>query len=282
MQEATDTTDAPPGASDLAESYTWEVIHDGTTVESGENRLGESHPLTGSTASQHYEIACGLFEQACDRAVEEHRYEVMMARVEDRPEPRPVTVVSVILRYSDGSVAISMTAHPRHRPITDKDMIEYREYLEWAEEDHRRYLERKAMDDESFALPWESTEEQEWLPEETIDRADPRLARITDLEGEAADIRAEVFDPDHCRELQFRAEQKLREARAAAAEAAQSADEAALDAAEREVTRRTERVTRWATLLAETTAAYLQAGALDAEAARLRRALRTEVQSIAD
>ncbi|WP_433664391.1 hypothetical protein ACQPW1_20990 [Nocardia sp. CA-128927] len=278
MHDVTDTTEARPGASadELAESYTWEIVHDGTTAESGETRLGEAHPLTGSTAGQHYEIACGVFEQACDRAVEEYRYEVMMARVEGQSEPRPITVVTVNLRYTDGSIAVSMTAHPRHRPITDTDMAEYRDYLEWAEEDHRRFLEQKALNDETFDLPWESTEES-WTPDETIDQSDPRLARIAELESEAADIRSEVFDPDHCRELQFRAEQKLRDARTAA-ETAANGDATALAAAEREVTHRTERVTRWTTLLAETTAAYLQAAALDAEAAQVRRALQAETQ----
>lgn len=277
MHDVTDTTEARPGtpAEELAESYTWEIVHDGTTVESGENRLGESHPLTGSTAGQHYEIASGVFEQACDRAVEEYRYEVMMARVEGRPEPTPVTVVTVILRYTDGSLAVSMTAHPRHRPITDDDMTEYREYLEWAEEDHRRFLEQKALNDETFDLPWESTEEA-WTPDETIDQSDPRLARIIELEAEASDIRSEVFDPDHCRELQFRADQKLREAHTAVAEASANGDDTTL--AEREVAHRAERVTRWTTLLAETTAAYLQAAALDAEAAQVRRALQSDTQ----
>lgn len=279
MHDATDTTEARPGASTdgHAESYTWEIVHDGTTVESGESYLGEAHPLTGSTASQHYEIACGVFEQACDSAVEEHRYEVMMARVEDRPEPRPVTVLTVLLRYSDGSVAVSMTAHPRHRPVTDQDLDEYRDYLEWAEADHRRFLEQKTLGDEPFDLPWESTEE-EWTPDEAIDQSDPRLARIAALEAEAADIRAEVFDPDHCRELHFRADQKQREARTAATEAAATGDPAALAAAERELAHRTERVTRWSTLLAESTAAYLQAAALDAEATQVRRALQADTQ----
>ncbi|WP_107656107.1 hypothetical protein [Nocardia suismassiliense] len=279
MHEVTDTPEAPPGAAadELAERYTWEIVHDGVTVDSGESRLGEPHPLTGSTAGQYYEVACGLFEQACDTVVEEHRYEVMMARVDGNPEPRPVTVVTVLLRYADGSVAISMTAHPRHRPITDKDMTEYREYLEWAEEDHRRFLQRKALTDETFDLPWESTEE-EWVPDETIDQTDPRLTRIAELEGEAADIRAEVFDPDHCRELRFRAEEKLRAAHAAAVEAEAGGDDAALAAAEREVLRRTERLARWTTLLAETTAAYLQAAALDAEAAQVRRAIQADNQ----
>ncbi|MFI6047828.1 hypothetical protein ACIA8C_39855 [Nocardia sp. NPDC051321] len=277
MHDLTDTTAARQGTSadELAETYTWEVVHDGATVESGETRLGEAHPLTGSTAGQHYEIACGVFEQACDSAVEEHRYEVMMARVEERAEPHPVTVVTVNLRYGDGSIAVSMTAHPRHRPITDTDMAEYRDYLEWAEEDHRRFLEQKALNDETFELPWESTED-DWTPDETIDQSDPRLARIAELEAEAADIRSEVFDPDHCRELQFRAEQKLREATTAAAAAA--GDDTALAAAERELAHRVERVTRWTTLLAETTAAYLQAAALDAEAARVRRALQADTQ----
>ncbi|MFI6996136.1 hypothetical protein [Nocardia sp. NPDC050175] len=271
MHDVSDTTEARPGTSadELGESYIWEVVHDGVTVESGETRLGEAHPLTGSTAGQHYEIACGVFEQACDSAVEEHRYEVMMARVEERTEPHPVTVVTVNLRYADASIAVSMTAHPRHRPITDTDMAEYRDYLEWAEEDHRRFLEQKALNDETFDLPWESTEE-DWTPDETIDQSDPRLARIAELEAEAADIRSEVFDPDHCRELQFRAEQKLR-----AAQAAASDDDTA---AERELAHRTERVTRWTTLLAETTAAYLQAAALDAEAAHVRRALQSDIQ----
>ncbi|MFI6172864.1 hypothetical protein ACIBCN_39225 [Nocardia sp. NPDC051052] len=275
MHDVTDTTEARPGTSadELAEIYSWEVVHDGATVESGETRLGEAHPLTGSTAGQHYEIACGVFEQACDSAVEEHRYEVMMARVEERAEPHPVTVVSVHLRYGDGSIAVSMTAHPRHRPVTDTDMAEYRDYLEWAEEDHRRFLEQKALNDETFDLPWESTEDV-WAPDQTIDQSDPRLARIAELEAEAADIRAEVFDPDHCRELQFRAEQKLREARTAAA----AGDETALATAERELAHRVERVTRWTTLLAETTAAYLQAAALDAEAAHVRRALQADTQ----
>lgn len=274
MHDVTETTEARPGTSadELAETYTWEVVHDGATVESGETCLGEAHPLTGSTAGQHYEIACGVFEQACDSAVEEHRYEVMMARVAERAEPHPVTVVSVNLRYGDGSIAVSLTAHPRHRPITDTDMAEYRDYLEWAEEDHRRFLEQKALNDETFDLPWESTE-QDWTPDETIDQSDPRLARIAELEAEAADIRSEVFDPDHCRELQFRAEQRLRQAKTAATEAA-----AGDDAAERELTHRTERVTRWTTLLAETTAAYLQAAALDAEAAHVRRALQADTQ----
>ncbi|MFC9436657.1 hypothetical protein [Nocardia sp. NPDC057030] len=279
MHDATDTSEARADASadGPAESYTWEIVHDGTTVESGESYLGEAHPLTGSTASQHYEIACGVFEQACDQAVEEHRYEVMMARVENRPEPRPVTVLTVLLRYADGSVAVSMTAHPRHRPITDQDLDEYRDYLEWAEADHHRFLEPTTLGDEPFDLPWESTEE-EWAPDETIDRSDPRLARIAALEAEAADIRAEVFDPDHCRELHFRADQKQREARTAATEAAASGDASALAAAERELAHRTERVTRWTTLLAESTAAYLQAAALDAEAAQVRRALQAEPQ----
>ncbi|MEU7141797.1 hypothetical protein ABZ942_20265 [Nocardia sp. NPDC046473] len=272
MHDVSDTTEARSGTSadEPGESYTWEVVHDGATVESGETRLGEAHPLTGSTAGQHYEIACGVFEQACDSAVEEHRYEVMMARVEERAEPRPVTVVTVNLRYADGSIAVSMTAHPRHRPITDTDMAEYRDYLEWAEADHRRFLEQKALNDETFDLPWESTEE-DWTPDETIDQSDPRLARIAELEAEAADIRSEVFDPDHCRELQFRAEQKLRATQAAAA----ASDDTA---AGRELAHRIERVTRWTTLLAETTAAYLQAAALDAEAAHVRRALQADTQ----
>ncbi|WP_069164058.1 hypothetical protein [Nocardia altamirensis] len=272
VHDATETTDALPcsSADAVTELYTWEIAHDGAIVESGAAQLGEPHPLTGSTAGHHYEIACGLFEQACERVVDEHRYEVMMARVEGEPEPRAVSVVTVVLRYPDNAVAVSMTANPRHRPITEKDMREYREYLEWAEEDHRRYLERKALNDEALDLPWETTE-VEWAPEDVIDRADPRLARIIELEDEAADVRDEVFDPEHCRARQFRAEQKLHEARAAAANGDGTAAE--------EITRRAERVARWTNLLAETTAAYLQAAALDAEAARLRRVLQAEVQA---
>ncbi|WP_110293985.1 hypothetical protein [Nocardia tenerifensis] len=273
MHDVTDSAEAPPDA--VGDSYTWEIVHDGAIVESGAGRIGEPHPLTGSTASQHYEIACGVFEQACEGAVEEYRYDVMMARVEGKPEPHPVSVLTVLLRYADGGVAVSMTANPRHRPITERDMAEYRDYLEWAEEDHRRFLEQKARNDDTLELPWASLEEV-WTPDETIDRSDPRLARIAELEGEAADIRAEVFDPDHCRELQFRAEQKLREANRAAAEAAAGGDDAVRAAAEREVAHRSERVTRWATLLAETTEAYLQAAALDAEAARVRRDLQAD------
>jgi hypothetical protein len=266
--------------------YSWEIVHNSTVVEYGVVRPGEGHPWTGSTADTHFEVGSGLFEMACACAVDDSRDAIVEARAEGRAEPAPVEVVTVRLRDRDGTDLVSMTAHLPQQPITDADVAAYIEMLaEWAEQDRLAAIRRQQQQeeqeeepvDDAYVWPGESavphSSPRVEVAQPVADPRDPQQRLIDDLVDEAVDLRGSVVDPEDCRRRLFHAEQRLAETKKYEQRVAATSDDAALAEASDRVARCARRVGFWWTRLAESTETYLQAAALDAEAAHLSREL---------
>ncbi|QIS18799.1 hypothetical protein [Nocardia terpenica] len=130
--------------------YRWEIRRDDRVVDQGRMSLDDEHPWTGDVADNHFEVGSAFFEQACYDALERSRDAILDARVEGRPEPEPVGMVSVLLQDDDGTALVSMTAKLTHKPVTAEDVAEHRALLQECEEEDRRMLEaRKRQQAES-------------------------------------------------------------------------------------------------------------------------------------
>ncbi|MFF0490211.1 hypothetical protein ACFYTQ_14425 [Nocardia sp. NPDC004068] len=255
--------------------YSWELRHDDRVVEYGALSWSDEHPWTGKAATSPYEMGSELFDLACACAIEDCHDTTIDARMEGRPDPRPVGTVSVVLRDRSGAELVHMTARLEHVPVTAEDVQDAIERLRASEEEDRRAAEARRLRAE------EPEETDRWFTEiiapPVIPRPDPpepppaEQQRITDLEAEADDLRESVVDPDHCRRKLFEAEQRLAEAQRRERRLARDADESALDAATAHVERCAQRVGFWHDRVGEATETYLRAAALDAEATRLRR-----------
>ncbi|QIS20547.1 hypothetical protein [Nocardia terpenica] len=262
----------PPG------EYSWQIRHDDRVTEHGVLALGSRHPWTSRAVDSCYDAASTFFVQECGYVVQESRDAILDARVEGRPAPRPPDTVAVILRDHEGAERVSMTGALVHRPVTDADVEEHREFLRACEEEDRRMIaaRQQQLAEDPEALPLYFTDltpddDGDGYPPEPDVPADPRRQRADDLDYEAAELRDSVVDPEHCRHKLFQAERRLAEAKDQEQRAATADDDALREAAAARVARCAEYVTLWTTRLAESTEIYLRAAAFDAEADRVRR-----------
>lgn len=258
--------------------YSWQIRHDDRVTEHGVLALGSRHPWTSRAVDSCYDAASTFFVQECGYVVQESRDAILDARVEGRPAPRPPDTVAVILRDHEGAERVSMTGALVHRPVTDADVEDHREFLRACDEEDRRMIaarqQQLAQDPESlppYFTDLTPDDDGDGYPPEPDVPADPRRRRADDLAYEAAELRDSVVDPEHCRHKLFQAERRLAEAKDQQRQAATAADDALREAAAARVARCAEYVTLWTARLAESTETYLRAAAFDAEADRVRR-----------
>ncbi|MCM6772039.1 hypothetical protein NDR87_02900 [Nocardia sp. CDC159] len=255
--------------------YSWELRHDNRIVEYGTLAWSDQHPWTGKAATDPYEMGSELFDLACSLVLEESRDAVVDARMEGRPEPTPIDVLTLILREPDGRELVSMTARLIHLPITEEYVQEQIALLRASEEEDRRLAlarRQRAEEPDPYPLLADFLAPQPLPQPEPAEPPDPHRQRIDDLERRADDLRESVVDPDHCRRRLFEAELRLTEAEQEHRHLAADADDGAREDAAAHIAHCAERVTFWHTRATEATETFLRAAALDAEAARLRRA----------
>ncbi|WP_068016571.1 hypothetical protein [Nocardia mexicana] len=277
---ANQTSSEPADVGERASNsggYSWEIAHNGAVVEFGVVGLGEEHPWTGhiNTGDEYLQAGAELFGQVCVYAADESRDAIIEARADGRPAPEPVTSVTVRLRDSTGTDLMSMTARLDDKPVTADDVTAYLDMMAAAAERDAYLRDHREPDDDTYT--WSTEPPHSMQPgavvemPPSLDVRDPGQLLIDDLYEEAADLRDTVVDPDHCRRKLFQAEQCLADAQRHERHVAATAEVDALDAASERVARCARRVTVWSTRLADSTEIYLQAAALEAEAAHLSR-----------
>ncbi|WP_156370878.1 hypothetical protein [Nocardia arizonensis] len=251
--------------------YSWTIVHTDARgmrrlVESGRGRFGTADSFTNATFSSHTAVGAAIFDDACDYVTENHFCEMLDARIDDTPEPVAVVEVSVVVLDGDGAERATLTGVPYYRQVTDDDVAEHLIGMSQAAvEDERRRLARD-LDDEpevgaaDFGWYTESHTYEAVAFGETLD--EQRREPIDALRRTAAHLRAEVHEPDFCREQLARAEHDL-------LETDPTAERLTVDV-------RRARVDRWRRQLEISAEAYLDAAALDAAASNLRRAARAD------
>ncbi|PXX61064.1 hypothetical protein DFR70_109255 [Nocardia tenerifensis] len=246
-----------------AGGYTWQIVGRGpagaAVAESGEGVLAAPDPHTGRVCANHIEVGTAVFDGVAADLVVEHRNAVLEARIDGRPDPAPpFDELTLIVRDGDGVERLSTTATLTYPAVTVADLDTYRAELATAEKHERRRRERRdrAVAAGTCAPP--------------SSPLDPRVARLVrELRVEAATVREEVPDLDHCRAQLALAQHTLHAALAAAEQRRQSDNSDDIDYAYAFAQRWTPRVRRWAAILELITEAYLDADAVDALADRL-------------
>ncbi|MBF6169861.1 hypothetical protein [Nocardia blacklockiae] len=243
--------------------YSWEIVGSGRDgerpVDSGHGELGTPDPVTGRTCETYVEVGTAVFDQIADEIVAEHRYEVLEARLEGRPDPDPpLDRIRLLVCDHEGVEKLSATAALSCPAITGDDVESYRREQALIEKREARRRERR---DRAIAA---GTAAPPGAP------ADPRLrGLINTLRVEAATVREEVPDADHCREQLFLAQATVRAATEAEERARYGGTPAELEHARAYIARWTPRIERWAAILELTTEAYADADAVDDLADRI-------------
>ncbi|WP_280318225.1 hypothetical protein [Nocardia wallacei] len=225
------------------------------TADSYTVRIHDSHP----------DLAAGVFAEVCGELVEYHRDEVLDARVDGLPDPVvPVTATTTVYDADDNVVAV-LTGLLRHEPVTEDEVLDAAvTFGQIAVADERIRIERTRRpggishrDPLPLALDLDTAygPELDAYPVESpgtgIGETD--RAQLRALRAAAAELRAEVYDPEYCRH-QLAA---METARAEARDTDPPIDWHA-------------RVDRWRRLLEISTEAYLDAAGIDTAAEQLR------------
>lgn len=239
-------------------SYSWEIVGSGSMgerlVDSGTGELGAPDPLTGRPCNTFVEVGTVVLDYIADGIVSDHRYDVLDARIEGRAAPDPtLDRIRLTVCDHDGAEQVSATAALTYRAITGADIDSHRKEQALIQKREARRRERLegAIAAGAAAPPSKP--------------ADPRLrGLIQTLRVEAATVREEVPDADHCREQLALAQATVQAAAEAETRAQQDGTPAEIEHARAYITRWTPRIQRWAAMLELTTEAYADADAVDA------------------
>lgn len=245
------------------EGYRWEIVGSGPDgerlVESGTGELGAPDPLTGRPCRTYIEVGTAVFDFVADGIVSDHRYEVLDARIEGRSDPtRTFDRLRLIVCDREGAEQFCATAALTYVPITGEDVDDHRTEQALI---HKREVQRRERRERAIAA---GTAAPPSKP------ADPRLRGLIDtLRVEAATVREEVPDADHCREQLALAQATVQAAIDAEARARHDGTPAEIEHARAYIARWTPRIQRWAAILELTTEAYADAEAVDTLADRI-------------
>lgn len=246
-----------------AGTYTWEIVGRGTdgesVVDAGLGELGFPDPCTGRTCGNHIEVGTAVLDRVAADILVDYRNSVLDARLDEEPDPVPsLERLTLVVRDGEGVEKLSATAALTYPEVTVEDFDSYREQLALAEKHEQRRRERR---DKAIAA---GTSAPPTSP------ADPRLGTLVlNLRVEAETVRAEVPDPDHCREQLALAQNTVQAATEAAARAQREGSPGEAEHADAFIARWTPRIDRWAAFLELTTEAYADADAVDSLADRI-------------
>ncbi|GAB2693393.1 hypothetical protein [Nocardia thraciensis] len=244
-------------------SYNWEIVGTNSEgerlVDSGAGELGGPDPMTGRPCSTYVEVGTAVFDYIADGIVVDHRYEVLDARIEGRPDPDPpFDRLSLTLRDHDGAERFSAAATLTYAAVGEADVDSHRKEQALID---KRAAQRQQRRERAIAA---GTAAPPSKP------ADPRLRGLIDtLRVEAATVREEVPDADHCREQLALAQATVQAATEAETRARREGNLAEIEHARAYIARWTPRIQRWAAILELTTEAYADAEAVDALADRI-------------
>ncbi len=244
----------------------------------GEGRFDAEDAYTAGAHRSHTAVAAAVFADVCDEVVEYHRDAVLDARVDGQPDPvPPVLVTTTVFDAHDNAVAI-LTGRLLHRPVTEDEVADAAVLLgQIAVDDARLRIERVRHPDDGNnshpdPLPPPPGLDVEHRPDTVSDGAgagvDENLReRLWALRAAAAELRAEVYDPEYCRH-----QLGTMEAAPAATHTLPSATPPGTEERPAEpLIDWQARVDRWRRLLEISTEAYLDAAGLDATAEHIRR-----------
>ncbi|MFX0578765.1 hypothetical protein [Nocardia nepalensis] len=236
---------------------------------------------TARAHDSHTGVAVAVFAEVCGEMVEYHRDAVLDARIDGQPDPiPPITVTTTVHDARDTTVAI-LTGRLIHRPVTEDEVADTVVALgQTAVADARLRIDH--LRDPGGAshhdlVPPVLDLDVEVCPDTDTASAsavasvdDDRRQRLRALRAAAADLRAEVDNPEYCRQQLATMEDAL-----AASHTPETSpltpppgdeDRTALAPIDWQA-----RVDRWRRLLEISTEAYLDAARLDTAAEHLRR-----------
>ncbi|WP_327097040.1 hypothetical protein OIE68_45475 [Nocardia vinacea] len=238
---------------------------------------------TARVHDSHTGIAAAVFAEVCGEMVEYHRDAVLDACIDGQPDPiPPITVTTTVHDAHDTAVAI-LTGRLLHRPVTEDEVADTAVALgQTAVADARLRIDHlrdpggashhdlipPVLDLDVELRPDIGTRTAGASAVAAVD--DDRRQRLRALRAAAADLRAEVYNPEYFRQQLATMEDAL-----AATHTTETSplttppsveDRAAVAPIDWQA-----RVDRWRRLLEISTEAYLDAARLDTAAEHLRR-----------
>ncbi|MFJ1461382.1 hypothetical protein [Nocardia sp. N2S4-5] len=233
---------------------------------SGAGRFDTEDSYTARIHDSHTDLAATVFADVCGEVVEYHRDAVLDARVDGLPDPvTPVTVTTTVHDADDNAVAV-LTGLLHHQPVTDDEVVDAAvTFGQIAVADERLRIERvrhpggtshrdqvpRALDLDAAYGPDLDPDTYGESPQAGI--GEEHREQLRALRVAAAELRAEVYDPEYCRHQLAAMEVALAEARPTDPPIDWHA-----------------RVDRWRRLFEISTEAYLDAAGLDTAAEHLR------------
>ncbi|MFE9328557.1 hypothetical protein ACIHDR_47090 [Nocardia sp. NPDC052278] len=268
--------------------YRWTAIvtdaagHQRPTLR-GQGRFDTEDSYTASVHDSHTGVAAAVFAEVCGEMVEYHRDAVLDARIDGQPDPiPPITVTTTVHDAYDTAVAI-LTGRLHHRPVTEDEVADAVVTLgQTAVADTRLRVDHPCDRGDAshydllppvldFDVERPANTDVHTVGDDSVDVVDDKLRqRLRALRAAAAELRAEVYNPEYCRE-QLAAMQDA----VAAAHPSETPPAPTLPGDEDQAAivpiDWLARVDRWQRLLEISTEAYLDAAYLDTAAEHLRR-----------
>lgn len=258
--------------AETAESvdYRWTTIVTNADGQEQPPRTGEGtfdtkDSYTVHIHDSHTDLAAAVFAEVCGEVVEYHRDAVLDARVDGLPDPVVPVTVTTTVRDADDNVVAVLTGLLRHEPVTDDEVADAAvTFGQIAVADERIRIERTRhpggvshRDPLPLALDLDTAYGPD-LDAYTFESpgtgiGETHREQLRALRAAAAELRAEVYDPEYCRHQLAAMETALAEAR----DTDPPIDWQA-------------RVDRWRRLLEISTEAYLDAAGFDTAAEHLR------------
>lgn len=162
-----DSSDAgtSSGSTD-SKGYSWEVFHDGMSVWVGTGALGkpDSHLIKlhihRDTFFSYEELALAIYSEQFFEVPGEYELARLRAILDGKPEPKPVSVLRVVVRDAKGVTLRALQAEFTYKPVTDEQLVAFAKDQQRENDLERRALDRKVQryaqfigDDDADGLP---------------------------------------------------------------------------------------------------------------------------------
>ncbi|WP_433754653.1 hypothetical protein [Nocardia sp. CA-135398] len=247
----------------------------------GQGRFDTEDSYTARVHESHTGLAAAVFAEVCGEMVEYHRDAVLDARLDGQPDPIPPIMVTTTVHDAHDTAVAILTGRLHHRPVTEDEVADAAVTLgQTAVADARQRIDHlrdpRDISHHDLLPPVLDLDAEPRLDAGTRDTVragaavnNERRQRLRALRAAAAELRAEVHNPEYCRQQLA----TMQDAFATAPTETPTSitppgdpDQAAVVPIDWQA-----RVDRWQRLLEISTEAYLDAARLDTAAEQLRR-----------
>ncbi|MEV4237100.1 hypothetical protein AB0J47_18200 [Nocardia sp. NPDC049737] len=278
----TQADDAEPVA------YRWTTIvtdaagHQRPTLR-GQGRFDTEDSYTARAHDSHTDLAAAVFAEVCGEMVEYHRDAVLDARIDGQPDPVPPITVTTTVHDAHGTAVAILTGLLHHRPVTEDEVADAAVTLgQSAVADACQRIDQlrdpRSISHHDLVPPVLDldVELRAYTDVHAVGEGavaavdDERRQRLRALRAAAAELRAEVYNPEYCRQQLATMEDALAAAHTTETPPSTTPPGDEYRSAVALIDWQA-RVDRWQRLLEISTEAYLDAARLDTAAEHLRR-----------